>query len=204
MFTGIIEEIGRVAGVGAARGRTRLAVSCGLVTADAALGSSIAVDGCCLTVAELRADGFAADLMAETLRATTFGSLAEGDRVNLERPLRADGRFGGHLVQGHVDGVGRIIEISDSPGTRMLTVEAPPEITRYLAAKGSITIAGASLTVVDLTTADERAHFRVGLIPHTREVTTLGELNAGDQVNLEADIVAKYVERMLEGTGPTP
>lgn len=204
MFTGIIEEIGRIVAVETAPDRARLAVSCGQVTADAALGSSIAVDGCCLTVAELRADGFEADLMAETVRATTLGSLAEGDPVNLERPLRADGRFGGHLVQGHVDGVGRIVEISDSPGTRMVTVEAPRGITRYLAAKGSITIAGASLTVVDLTTEHERAHFRVGLIPHTRQVTTLGELSAGDQVNLEADIVAKYVERMLEGTGPTP
>lgn len=201
MFTGIVEEVGRVVDVEHEGDRARLRIACRTVLDDAILGASVAVDGCCLTVAELGPDDFVADLMGETLRATALGPLAVGDEVNLERPLRADGRFGGHLVQGHVDGVGEVVRLEEAPGQLTLTVTAPTEVARYLVPKGSITLQGVSLTVVDVDEAAEPTTFRVGLIPHTTEVTTLGSLREGDRVNLEADVIAKYVERFLGGEG---
>lgn len=200
MFTGIVEEVGRVRHIDRDGRRALLDIACGTVVADAAIGDSIAVEGCCLTVTGLtRADdgdpdGFTADLMVETLRATALGDLAEGAPVNLERPLRADGRFGGHIVQGHVDGVGQVTDVDDQPGTRSVTFAAPREVSRYLVPKGSVTVAGVSLTVVDV----DGDHFRVGLIPHTCEATTLGRLQPGDRVNLEVDVLAKYVERLVD------
>ncbi|MEX0836540.1 MAG: riboflavin synthase [Nitriliruptor sp.] len=209
MFTGIVEEIGRVRtfvaeGDGAAAS-ARLHVTCSRVVEDVAIGDSIAVDGCCLTVTEFDDAGFTADLMAETLRATSLGGLRTGDPVNLERAMRTDARFGGHLVQGHVDAVGEVVARDDPPGTVLLTIAAPAEVARYLVPKGSVTVTGVSLTVVDVerTTAG-RATFRVGLIPHTLEVTTLGVRTAGDRVNLEADVVAKHVEHLLAGGAPSP
>lgn len=195
MFTGIVEEIGRVVGLSRQAGRARLEIACRQVLVDGELGASIAVDGCCLTVAALTATSFEADLIVTTLRATALGNLSKGDPVNLERSLRADGRFGGHLVQGHVDGVGTIVGRDERPGTVLLIVAAPAAVVPYLVAKGSVALQGVSLTVAETDATD--GTFHVGLVPQTCAVTTLGGLRVGDHVNLEADIVAKYVERLL-------
>ncbi|HEX9888946.1 MAG TPA: riboflavin synthase [Nitriliruptorales bacterium] len=210
MFTGIVEEIGRVRSLERAGDRARLAIEGPGVVTDVTTGDSIAVSGCCLTVTTLLAEGrdrvgFTADLMAETLHATALGDLAAGDAVNLERAMMATDRFGGHLVQGHVDGVGTIVAIDEHPGTLFVTIGAPDLVAPYLVAKGSVTLAGVSLTVIDVQRAPEGATtFSVGLIPHTREVTTLGSLAVGDRVNLEADVIAKYVLRLLEGGAASP
>lgn len=210
MFTGIVEELGTVARIERADGHARLWIDCGVVLADAALGDSIAVNGCCLTVADMDVDGdgtgrWAADLMAETMRATALGDLAEGAPVNLERAMSADTRFGGHLVQGHVDAVGEVVSRDEQPGTVFLGFRAPSEVARYLVPKGSVTVDGTSLTVVDVADAEDgTGTFRVGLIPHTLAVTVLGGRQPGDRVNLEVDVVAKYVERLLAGGASTP
>ena len=183
MFTGLIEELGSLDGRDGARFRFASAV----VADDARLGDSIAVNGCCLTVVELGPGLWSADVVDETLTRTTLGDLRPGDTVNLERPVRVTDRLGGHIVQGHVDGVGEVV----SPVPDL--VVATPAI-RYLVEKGSVAVDGVSLTVVDVTDH----HFRVAVIPHTAEVTTLGRLHAGDRVNLEFDILAKYVERLLQ------
>jgi riboflavin synthase len=201
MFTGIVEELGRVRTLELHDGHARLEVACSTVLADAAVGDSIAVDGCCLTVTSRTDDGFTADLMAETLRATALGDLGVGDPVNLERAMRADTRFGGHLVQGHVDAVGEVVAREELPGTVFVSIAVPDHLVRYLVPKGSITVAGVSLTVVDVS-AD--GVVRIGLIPHTLEVTSFGRLAVGDRVNLEADVVAKYVERLLAGGATSP
>jgi riboflavin synthase len=205
MFTGIVEEIGHVLAIDVHDGHARLHVGCEEVVVDAALGDSISVSGCCLTVTSLPpasdGGGFTSDLMAETLRATALGDLEVGAAANLERAMRADTRFGGHLVQGHVDGVGTVVDRDERPGTVFLTIEAPDEVARYLVPKGSVTVDGVSLTVVDL---PEPGRFRVGLIPHTLEVTTFGDRHPGDRVNLEADVIAKYVERLLVGGTVSP
>jgi len=199
MFTGLVEEVGTVLALAREGDAARLAIGCDTVRADLPLGASIAVDGCCLTVAAHRPDGFEADLMLETLRVTALGDLAPGAAVNLERALRADGRLGGHLVQGHVDGVGTVTAVEDVPGTRWLAVRVPAPLQRYLVGKGSLGIAGVSLTVAQL----EGDTAVVGLIPHTLAGTNLAQRRVGDRVNLEVDVVAKYVERMLarEGNG---
>ena len=204
MFTGIIEELGSVTALDVADGHARLVVACETVVSDAAIGDSIAVNGCCLTVSAWPEDGsgFVAELMAETLRATALGSLDVGTTVNLERAMASGDRFGGHLVQGHVDGMGEVVARDEQPGTVFLTLRAPADVAAYLVPKGSVTIDGTSLTVVDVTDADDgSATFRVGLIPHTLEVTTFGSRSVGDAVNLEADVIAKYVERMLAPYG---
>lgn len=200
MFTGIVEEVGRVVALERREGHAILAVACREVLADTVAGASIAVDGACLTVVgSLDGEpGFVADLMPETLRVTTLGRLARGDHVNLERPMPAGGRFGGHLVQGHVDGVGEVADREEVAGTVSLRVAAPGQVARYLVPKGSVTVQGVSLTVVDV---GEDGGFHVGLIPHTCATTTLGSLRVGDRLNLEADVVAKYVERLLHGDG---
>lgn len=202
MFTGIIEEVGTVAAVErVAEDRVTLTLDCQLVVEDAGLGDSIAVDGCCLTVTALPdGGGFTADLMDETLARTSLGSLEPGDRVNLERAMQLGDRLGGHLVQGHVDATGEVLERIEQPGTTFLRFAAPPEVARYLVPKGSVTIQGTSLTVVDVVDEpDARAVFRVGLIPHTLEVTTWADIEPGDHVNLEADAMAKYADRLLAG-----
>lgn len=201
MFTGIVEELGQVSDLEVADGHARLHIGCGDVLDGAHVGDSISVDGTCLTVTTLPGEGFTADLMAETLRATALGDLEVGRSVNLERAMRADARLGGHLVQGHVDGVGTITGREELPGTVFITIDAPPELARYLVPKGSITISGVSLTVVDRT---DDGRFSIGLIPHTLEVTTLGVLGVGDRVNLEVDVIAKYVEQLLAGGAPSP
>lgn len=205
MFTGIVEEVGRIRDIETRTGSARLWIAATTVLADAALGDSIAVNGCCLTVAEYDDGAWAADLMAETMRATSLGRLRPDDPVNLERAMRASSRFGGHLVQGHVDAVGTVSRREEQPGTVFLTITAPEAVARYLVPKGSVTVDGASLTVVDVTPQhDGSARFRVGLIPHTLEVTVFGTRAEGDEVNLEADVIAKYVERMLAGGAPSP
>jgi riboflavin synthase len=192
MFTGIVEERGSVVSVEAAG----LTVSCSAVAQDADLGASIAVNGVCLTVARRSADALAFDLSPETLRRTALGRLGPGDPVNLERPVTPSGRLGGHIVQGHVDGVGEIASVApDGRGGAWLWVRPPGFLLRYLAEKGSVAVDGVSLTVAGL--RDES--FGVALIPYTLAETTLGSARAGDPVNLEVDVIAKYVERLLEG-----
>jgi riboflavin synthase len=204
MFTGIVEEVGRVASVERHGTHARLRIACTEVVRDVAEGDSIAVAGCCLTVTDFTAEGFVADLMAETLAATALGELSEGDAVNLERAMRADARLGGHLVQGHVDAVGEVTRREEEPGTVWLSIAAPSALAHYLVPKGSVTVDGASLTVVDVAPTDAGAVFRVGLIPHTLTVTTFGDRRPGDRVNLEVDVIAKYTERLLAAGTQTP
>jgi riboflavin synthase len=199
MFTGIVEELGIVVDVRRIDDGARLTVAADTVLTGTRTGDSIAVDGCCLTVTHLGErddDGravWSADLMAETLHRTSLGARRPGDRVNLERALAADGRFGGHVVQGHVDGVGTVA--SRTPGKRWEVVEIalPADLARYVVAQGSIAVDGTSLTVVH---AGDDA-FTVSLIPETLERTTLGRRDVGEQVNLEVDVLSKYVERLL-------
>jgi riboflavin synthase len=203
MFTGIIEELGTIRSVTPNGGGARLEIACATVLDDAVLGASIAVNGCCLTVVDLNDGWWATDAQVETLDRTSLGALAPGDSVNLERPLRLADRIGGHIVQGHVDGVGRVSarETLDDRSTLMRVV-APASVGRYIVEKGSITVDGVSLTVTTVDgSADVDATFGVALIPHTLAVTTLGARNIGDAVNLEVDLIAKYVERLLTLNG---
>ncbi len=201
MFTGIVEELGTVVALEPGDGDgsdARLRVAGPLVTSDARLGDSIAVSGVCLTVSELPGDGsFVADVMPETLRRSSLGDLAAGDGVNLERALAVGGRYGGHVVQGHVDGVG--VVRSRRPGPRWDDVEVTldPSLARYVAEKGSITVSGVSLTVTHV----GEDVFGVSLIPTTLRETTLGTLAPGARVNLEVDVLAKYTERLLATSG---
>jgi riboflavin synthase len=193
VFTGIIEELGEVLALEREGDSARLRLRCSVVTEDAAHGDSIAVNGVCLTVIATAEGEFTADVMAETLHRSNLAGLTPGDRVNLERPMRFDGRLGGHLVQGHVDGTAVIL--SRTPGENWETVafSLPAALARYVVEKGSITVDGVSLTVVSV----DGDHFTVGLIPTTLQLTTLGLKRAGEIVNLEVDIVGKYVERLL-------
>jgi len=200
MFTGIVEELGTVTAVAADAGGARIEIAAARVLADAELGASIAVNGCCLTVVELRADRWAADAVTETLDRTSLGRLAAGDAVNLERPVRLADRLGGHLVQGHVDAVGTLRErVPVADGSTRMTFAAPAAVLRYVVEKGSITVDGVSLTVAGI--ADDA--FEIAVIPHTLAVTTLGVRRPGDPVNLEVDVLAKYVERLLVGPSST-
>jgi len=189
MFTGIVEERGAVRSAGP----DRLEVACRTVAADTRVGDSISVNGVCLTAVEVDEGRLAFDLSPETVKRTTLGDLAEDDPVNLERPVTLATRLGGHLVQGHVDGVGEVVEVeADGEGARM-RVRAPDELSRYLVEKGSVAVDGVSLTVAGI----EGARFEVALIPHTLDATTLGARGPGDRVNLETDVLAKYVERLM-------
>jgi riboflavin synthase len=195
MFTGIVEGTGTVVALAAAADGSgaRLRLAAPALAADLGVGDSIAVNGCCVTVAVAGAEGFAADLVAETLRRTALGGLRPGDRVNLERPLPASGRLGGHLVQGHVDGVARVLERRRVGEGEEVRVEPPEDLERYLVEKGSVALDGVSLTVA----AVGPGWFTVALVPHTLAVTTLGDRRPGDPLQLEVDILAKYVERLL-------
>jgi riboflavin synthase len=195
MFTGIVEELGRLRASSVEAGVTRMVFDAKLVTDGSGIGDSISVNGCCLTVVDHGPGWWSADTVAETLSRTNLGRLNPGDPVNLERPMRPDGRFGGHLVQGHVDGVGTIV--TPAPDLR---VRVPDALLRYLVEKGSVTVDGCSLTVVDV--VDDT--FSVAVIPHTAAVTTFGAKDVGADVNLEVDVIAKYVERLLAAGVPTP
>ena len=194
MFTGIVEELGHVAAVDHDGDSARLTVVGPLVASDARHGDSIAVNGVCLTVVEHDGSEFTADVMLETLNRSSLGALAPGSPVNLERPVTLAARLGGHLVQGHVDGTGTILERIPGEHWEIVRVALPDDLGRYVVEKGSITVDGVSLTVVEAA----RDWFSVSLIPTTLELTTLGSKDVGDPVNLEVDVVAKYVERMLE------
>ena len=208
MFTGIVEELGRVVRLETIEDCARLTVELPTVTQDASLGDSISVNGCCLTVAAVHGSTFTADLMAETLTRTTLGSQAPGDPVNLERALRATDRLGGHIVQGHVDATAEVLDRSHGEHWDLLRVGLPREIARYVAVKGSVALDGVSLTVVDVEDAQHDApdasptpgagaSLSVGLIPETLRRTTLGTRRPGERVNLEVDVMAKYAERLL-------
>jgi len=195
LFTGIVEEMGRVVDLDVEGRSARITVGARAVLEDAKLGDSVAVAGVCLTVTQLGEGSFSADVMPETMARTGLGALRVGDPVNLERAVRADGRLGGHVVSGHVDGQGVVAVIE--PGVAWLTmaIDLPEELARFVAPQGSIAVDGVSLTVVGI----EGVRFTVGLIPTTLEVTTLGGLRVGDRVNLETDILAKYVARLVAG-----
>ena len=199
MFTGIVEELGTVRAVTQDRGAARIEIECTSVLEDAVLGASIAVNGCCLTLVDQAVGWWAADAQPETLERTTLGSLAAGDQVNLERPVRLADRLGGHLVQGHVDGVGSVVDRRPAPdGSERVTIELSRDLARYVVEKGSITVDGVSLTVTDVRPDDDGAvRFGVALIPHTLVSTTLGRRDVGAAVNLEVDVLAKYVERLM-------
>lgn len=189
MFTGIIEELGTVERVGAGR----ITVRAQRVLEGTRLGDSIAVNGVCLTVTHLTGADFTADVMPETLRRSSLGQLRPGSRVNLERAMAADGRFGGHIVSGHIDGMGQILALRDEGNAVWITIAAPPELLRGIVEKGSVAIDGVSLTVAAVTDQD----FSVSIIPHTGGQTTLLHRRPGEQVNLETDIIGKYVFRLL-------
>jgi riboflavin synthase len=202
MFTGIVEELGEVAGIEDLGESARITVHSPPVAAGSARGDSIAVNGVCLTVITSTPLTFTADVMAETLRRSALGALAPGSPVNLERPLRLDGRLGGHLVQGHVDGVGSLVSRTPGPHWDVLRIALPPGLARYLVDKGSVAVDGVSLTVSGTGGNGGAPWFEVSLIPTTLELTTLGSAQPGSAVNLEVDVIAKYVERLTSGADP--
>lgn len=194
MFTGIVEEMGTVKSVNGADQSGAIVIHAPKVLSDAKIGDSIAVNGVCLTVARKQGGEFWADVMPETLRRTNLGDLSAGDKVNLERAMAADGRFGGHIVAGHIDGTGEILSLKKEGNATWVSVAASPEILHYIIPKGSIAIDGISLTVAYV---DEEM-FKVSLIPHTGEETGLLKKKAGDRVNLENDLVGKYIEKLVQ------
>ena len=194
MFTGIVEELGEIVDVEPLQDASRLTVRGPVVTSDAASGDSIAVNGVCLTVVDNRDGSFTADVMAETLKRSSLGALVPGSPVNLERAVRVSDRLGGHLVQGHVDGTGALLAVTPDLHWTVVRVSLPGELARYVVQKGSITVDGVSLTVSGVA----RDWFEVSLIPTTLGLTTLGRKGPGDPVNLEVDIIAKHVEKLLQ------
>lgn len=200
MFTGIIEEIGSVERIQKGQHSAVLHLRARTVLEDVHVGDSIAVNGVCLTVISFHSGGFAADVMHETLNRSALAGLRTGSRVNLERAMAADGRFGGHMVAGHVDGVGTVAEITRDDNAVWYTIRAEAPVLRYVVEKGSIAIDGISLTVARV----EADRFAVSVIPHTAAVTTLGERRVGDRVNLETDMVGKYIEKFLTAPAETP
>ena len=197
MFTGIIEEVGKITRIKQDGGNRRITVAASQLVKELTKGASIAVSGVCLTAVEYTPHSFSADLAEETWRRTSFSRIKAGALVNLELPMRADGRFGGHIVQGHVDGTGTFQALDNIKGADdyWLRIEIPPELTRYVIYKGSLSIEGISLTVARI----EGTEVTVAIIPHTIKMTNLGSLKPGDPVNLEVDMIAKYVEKMMRG-----
>lgn len=197
MFTGLVEEVGKVLKIERTGGTRRLTVAAERLTRELKLGDSIAVSGVCLTAVEIAPDHFCADLAEETWTRTSFSRITDGALVNLELPMKVDGRLGGHMVQGHVDGRGKFIGLEKIPGADdfWLHLEIPGELARYVVYKGSISIEGISLTVAKI----EGNQLTIAIIPHTCEMTNLQSLKPGDPVNLETDIIAKYVEKMIGG-----
>lgn len=194
MFTGLVEEVGTVRSVTPVGNGARVEIGAALVLTDVEMGASIAVNGCCLTVVDWGDGWWAADAVPETLSRTNLGALGPGDPVNLERPLPANGRYGGHVVQGHVDGTGAVQRIEQlDDGSYLFTFSLPAELGVYVVEKGSIAVDGISLTVADVTPTT----FSIAIIPHTHAVTAMGRRRVGDTVNVEADVLAKYVERLV-------
>ena len=194
MFTGIIEELGTVASIEVLPDSIRLAIKGDLVRQDLSQGESISVNGVCLTAAEITSDGFIADVMLETLNRSSLSGISQGESVNLERAMSGAGRFGGHVVQGHVDGVAEIISREPSANWEVVKVRIPAELSKYVVHKGSITFDGVSLTVNDI--SDNTVS--LSLIPETLRLTTLGTKQVGDKLNVEADILAKHIEKLIE------
>ncbi len=192
MFTGIIEEVGHIRQMGGGQ----LAIDCRKVVEDVALGDSIAVNGVCLTVTSFDKNHFTADVMLETIRRTSLSELSKGSPVNLERALTLASRLGGHIVSGHIDGTGEIVAFQEEGNAILMKIAAGPELLRYVVEKGSVALDGISLTVAAVTNKD----FTVSLIPHTREVTNLGSKKAGSTINIETDVLGKYVEKMMGGS----
>jgi riboflavin synthase len=199
VFTGIVEELGEIVGIERAGDSARLTVRGPLVTGDASDGDSIAINGVCLTVTGSQGGVFSADVMGETLSRSSLSGLTPGTAVNLERPLRPDGRLGGHIVQGHVDGTGAVVARRPARGWDVVRISIPPSLARYVVEKGSVAVDGISLTVSALGESEGEHWFEVSLIPATLERTTLGSKQPGAVVNLEVDMIAKYVERLLAG-----
>ncbi len=199
MFTGIVEELGTVTAIDDLSDAIRLSITADVVLGDTGLGDSIAVNGCCLTVVSIDDSTWTADVMKESLDKTSMGTLTSGDRVNLERAVTAQKRLGGHIVQGHVDGVGEVLRREPSEHWEVVEVSMPPALAKYLVDKGSITVDGVSLTVVEAGPTS----FTISLIPETLARTTLGHRQPGDRVNLEVDILAKHVERLLAAHLPS-
>ncbi|MCR4435584.1 MAG: riboflavin synthase [Clostridiales bacterium] len=193
MFTGIVEGTGRVKGIIHGTGSIKLSIECAGILPDLKLGDSIAVNGICLTVSDLGKDWFTADVMPETMRKTNLSKLKLWEKVNLERALKLSDRLGGHIVSGHIDGTGRIIDKRNEDNAVWITIEAPQAILKYVVQKGSIALDGTSLTIAYV---DENS-FKVSLIPLTRGVTTLGAKNVGDTINIECDVIGKYIEKLI-------
>lgn len=193
MFTGIIEEVGRVEDIKKGVRSSILTISGNLIFSDLSLGHSVAVNGVCLTVRSFFENSFTADVMQETLSRSSLGNLKRGSHVNLERAMAANGRFGGHIVSGHIDGIGEITRIEKDDNATWYTIKTSSHIIRYIVEKGSIAIDGISLTVVQVSEKD----FRVSIIPHTKKETILVERSVGDKVNLENDLVGKYIEKLI-------
>ncbi|MGH9644066.1 MAG: riboflavin synthase [Terriglobales bacterium] len=195
MFTGIVEEVGRIASIVEERGTRRITIEAANIPSQLHMGDSVAVSGVCLTAVRIAQNSFGADLAEETVRRTSFSRIHDGAKVNLELPMKADGRFGGHVVQGHVDGTGKFIGLEPIPGADdyWLHIEIPADLSKYVVYKGSISIEGISLTVAKI--AGTRVV--VAIIPHTAEATNLSSLKRGDPINIETDIIAKYVEKMI-------
>ena len=199
VFTGIVEELGEVVGIDVAGDSARIRVRGPLVTGDAARGDSIAINGVCLTVTGTQDGEFSADVMGETLDHSSLGALRPGAAVNLERPMRPDGRLGGHIVQGHVDGTGTIVARQPAGDWQTVRISIPAALARYVVRKGSVAVDGISLTVSGLADDAGGSWFEVSLIPETLARTTLGRKQPGEVVNIEVDMIAKYVERLLAG-----
>lgn len=193
MFTGIVEEIGKIKAIEKGNRFSKLTISCGLILSDLKIGDSVSTNGVCLTATHVGKDFYQADVMAQTLRVSGLDRLKVGDLVNLERAMSANGRFGGHMVSGHVDGMGEIKEILRESEAIWLRIKTEPRVSQLIVEKGSIAIDGVSLTVAVLT----EDGFKVSLIPHTAKATTLGFKKVGDLVNLENDIIGKFVERLM-------
>ena len=193
MFTGLVEEIGTVKSISLQGNSGTISIKADVVTKGTKTGDSIAVNGVCLTVTSLSDDGFTADVMAETVRRSSLGALKSGDRCNLERAMAADGRFGGHIVSGHIDGTGRVSSVVREENAIWFTIEADSSLLDYIVEKGSVALDGISLTVAAVSSSD----FKVSIIPHTQEATTLYLRKPGDIINIETDVIGKYVAKMM-------
>lgn len=200
MFTGIIEEMGQVESLMQHGDSARLTIKARTVMSDLKTGESVSVNGACMTAIDLSATGFSCDISPESLSLTNLGTLKIGDQINLERAMRMNDRLGGHMVSGHVEGLGRITEKFTRENAVIMSLEVPPGVLKYCVPKGSITLDGVSMTINQLS----EKKVSICIIPHTAEMTTLGFKNVGDDVNLESDLIGRYVERLLQGGAPSP